>query len=161
MNIEELIKDPTKLKDVFEEAIKTKNKELTTALISYIDDPELIYKYAKNIVKGKLNEREEDIIATSAYYSYRYARDILKGPFPKGENIIANSPFHAYVYAEVVLKDRFKKGEEAIINGPYITEYLSFLKRIGKFDEFLKDHPEVLEKLKHQFVDVEKYLKSL
>jgi hypothetical protein len=48
------------------------------------------------------------------------------------------------LYAVNVLGNRFKKGEEAIIKDRYyLSEYIKFLRKIGKLDEFLKDHPEV------------------
>jgi hypothetical protein len=43
-------------------------------------------KYKKN--PEELRKRE-DILAQDPEYSYRYARDVLNGPFPKGEDAIA------------------------------------------------------------------------
>src|SRR5574339_222970 len=56
----------------------------------------------------------EDAIAKSGKHSYWYARDILKGPFPKGENAIAKDAEIAYGYAKNVLKGPFPKGEDII-----------------------------------------------
>jgi hypothetical protein len=169
MNIEELIKDPTKLEKIFEDAIDTKNRKIIEVLLPYIRNPQLIYEYACYIVKGKVSDELEDIIAQSAdysyfyaynilkgpfvkgedaiaqssYYSYYYARDVLKGPFPKGEDAIAKNAQFSYWYAEDILKDRFEKGEPTLIKSNYLDDYKKFLKSIKKLDEFLEDHPEI------------------
>jgi len=170
MNITDLLKDPNKIKKVLWKAIKDKNKEAAETLISVVKDPELTYEYARNIVKGKIKDEWEDIIATNPTYSYRYAEkvlkgpfpkgedsiakdywcsyyyayEVLKGPFPKGEDVIAKNPNYSYLYADLILKDRFIEREKAIIrNRNYLKDYMKFLKQIGKLEEFLNDHPRV------------------
>ncbi|MCM8774683.1 MAG: hypothetical protein NC820_08170 [Candidatus Omnitrophica bacterium] len=169
INIEGILKNPNKLNGIFDEAINNGNKKLTDALIKYIKNPFLIYKYTREIVKDKVNDDLENIIAkeeiTSYYYakyavkgpfqkgedaiarnaefSYAYALNILKGPFPKGEDIIAKDYYFSFIYAKNILKDKFPKGEPTIIKSFYLYEYIRFLKSIDKINEFLKDHPEV------------------
>ena len=172
MNIGDLLKDPKKAKDLLWKVIAKKDKKLAETLIPIIRDPHLTYAYASMVEKSKVKDEFEDIIAQSEDAAYRYAINILKGPFPKGEDTIAKDSNYAYLYAknvikgpwskgediiatdfwssiryvQDVLKDRFKKGERAIIKAfkkEYLKEYIDFLKSINKLDEFLKDHPEV------------------
>jgi lambda repressor-like predicted transcriptional regulator len=174
MNISDLLKDPEKAKEVLDLAIRTQNKELAEILIPVVKDPYLIYRYADRIAKRKIKDEWEDIIAQDSYASYDYANYILKGPFPKGEDAIAQKPFtsyhyvknvlhgpfpkgedaiakdlwYSYFYAQNFLKDRFKKGEKVIIgNRDWLNKYIDFLKKIGKLDEFLNDHPEVKDRV--------------
>jgi hypothetical protein len=175
MNISDLLKDPNKAKEVLEKAINSKDKELAELLIPIVKDPFLTYRYANEIVKGKIKNEWEDIIAQDSkisldyalkvlhdpfpkgedaiaqdpYSAYQYARYVLYGPFPKGEDAISKDTYFSYGYAKEVLKDRFKKSERTIINGEkyLIKDYMKFLKQIGKLNEFLKDHPEVKDKI--------------
>lgn len=89
----------------------------------------------------KLNSFEEDIIAKDAYFSFLYAKNVLKRPFKKGEpeickystyaimyarhfnmplpeaeEIISKDGFDSYEYATKVLKRRFLLGEPQILN---------------------------------------------
>ena len=72
-------------------------------------------RYKKN--KEELKKREK-YIAKSAQYSYYYAKNILKGPFPLGEEAIAKDTVYANEYAKEVLKGPFPAGEEAIAKTP-------------------------------------------
>jgi hypothetical protein len=56
----------------------------------------------------------EEAISKSTEYSYLYARDVLKGPFPAGEDAISQNSYNAYMYASYILKKPFPKGEPAI-----------------------------------------------
>jgi hypothetical protein len=170
MDVNDLLKDPDKLKKVLRRAIWNNDKKLAEILIPIVRDPRLTYLYAFEIVQDKIKDEWEDIIskdAECAYryafyilkgpfpkgedaiskvsdYSYYYAEEILKGPFPKGEDAISRNDKLSYMYAKFILEDRFKKGEGTIIKDKYYLEdYIEFLKQIGKLDEFLKDHPEV------------------
>jgi len=71
------------------------------------------FLYAKDILKAPFPLGEK-IIATSAMYSYRYARDVLKAPFSLGEKAIATDARYSHFYAKVVLKAPFLLGEKAI-----------------------------------------------
>jgi hypothetical protein len=70
MNIEKLIKDPNKIEEMFADAMSTKNKELIEALLLCIKKPYLIYTYAKSIVKRKINDELENVLATDIKYSF-------------------------------------------------------------------------------------------
>ncbi|MEM3509400.1 MAG: hypothetical protein QXL51_00665 [Candidatus Aenigmatarchaeota archaeon] len=170
MNISDLLKDPQKLEEIFEKALKERNKELAHLLIPYIKDLYLIYEYARKIVEGKVDDELENIIAQDPEYSFYYALNVLKGPFlkgedvivknpqysylyafdviggpwPKGEDAITQSAYFSYQYAKEVLNDRFKKGEDVIIKDRFhLDYYLDFLKSRGKLEEFYRDHPEL------------------
>jgi len=117
MNISDLLKDPNKVKEVLTMAIDNKNKELAEMLIPIVKHPYLTYLYAEEIVKDKIKDEWEDIIA--------------------------QDPDSIYAYAYTVLHKPFIKGEDAIINSEWLEPYVEFLKSINKLDEFLKDHPEV------------------
>lgn len=77
--------------------------------------PTYAFRFAKEIIRGPFPEGEE-AIAQDATEAVVYARDILKGRFPKGEEIIASSGSHALMYARDVLKKPWKKGEPAIMS---------------------------------------------
>ena len=140
------------------------------------ENPYYAYIYARDIIKGRLSKAEE-VIATDARISYEYALNVIHGRFSKGEDIIAKDPLYAAKYALDVIKTSFPKGEKAIAecpNGLLIEEYakyckmgrfpegeariiesgsfvlgwyIEFLKKINKYDEFIKDHPEAAEKI--------------
>jgi len=170
MNIVDLLKDPNKTREILEDAINKKNKELAEALIPIVKNPWLVERYAERIVKGRVKEEWEDIIIQNTHVTHmyvakiikgpwpkgeeaiasdhinalNYAENILKGPFPKGEEVISHFATESYLYARKILKDRFIKGEKIIISDLlYLTDYVNFLKEINKLNEFLKDHPEV------------------
>jgi hypothetical protein len=169
MKISDLLKDPNKIKEMLTEAIHTKNKELAEKLLLIINDPWEVYKYAYEIGE-KVSDKLEDIIARSSWCSYLYASEILHGPFPKGEDAISQDPSQTYFYvfnvlkkpfpkgekvlaynakasyryATEILKDRFILGEDMIIaTQTFLDNYMKFLEKIGKLDEFLRDHPEI------------------
>jgi hypothetical protein len=170
MNIDKLLKDPNKAKEILDRAIDRKNKELAELLIPIVRDPWLTYRYANEIVGGKIKDEWEDIIAQTSWTAFLYASEVLHGPFPKGEDVISKDPTQTFFYvfnvlkkpfpkgekslaqnakasfnyAINILKDRFIPGEDMIIaTQTYLAKYIEFLKNIGKLDEFLKDHPEV------------------
>jgi lambda repressor-like predicted transcriptional regulator len=135
-------------------------------------NPYYAYIYARDIIKGRF-PAVEDIIATDVRISFEYALNVLKGPFPKGEDIIAKDPLYAAKYAIDAKKGSFPEGEKAIAMCPdallieeyakyckrdrfpegeakiierdsfVLKWYIEFLKKIEKYDEFIKDHPEV------------------
>jgi len=169
MNIVDLLKDSNKAREVLKYALVNKNKELAEALIPIVKDSYLTHLYARKIVGGKIKNEWEDIIAHDPWSSCYYARDILHGPWPKGEDaiaqnseysyiyakdvlhkpfirgedVIARDPYYSYYYAKDVSKGRFVKGENVIIKSIWLDDYVWFLKRKHKLNKFLKDHPEV------------------
>jgi len=113
-------------------------------------DVHISFEYALNVLKGSF-PKGEDIIAKDPLYAAKYALDVIKGPFPKGENAIAKCPNSLLIeeYAQYCKRDRFTEGEARIIeSGSYVLGwYIEFLKKIDKYDEFIKDHPEAAEKI--------------
>lgn len=83
-------------------------------IITFIfDTPQKAYCGARDYYKRPIPEAEE-LIATDGQYSYYYACEILKKPFPLGEVAIANSDykkrymnkFHVNL-AESVLRSKY------------------------------------------------------
>ena len=75
--------------------------------------PEWAYKYAQDIIKGPWPPGEA-AIAGSAEYAFRYARDVVRKPRAPGEAAIASNPHLAYLYARTVIKGPWPPGEAAI-----------------------------------------------
>ena len=96
-------------------------------------NPDIFWgKYKNN--KEELKKREK-YIAKDAGYSWLYAKNILKGPFPAGEEAIAKNSNFAYYYVEDVLKCPFPLGEEAIAKDEYFAS--EYAKNILKKDFYL------------------------
>jgi hypothetical protein len=72
----------------------------------------------------------ENIIASSSYYSYKYARDVLKNRFKEGEKEISTAGNWSFGYAKNIIKAPFPLGHPAIFNSEWKNEYLGFLKEI-------------------------------
>ncbi|MGZ8924240.1 MAG: hypothetical protein ACXW2E_00020 [Nitrososphaeraceae archaeon] len=87
-------------------------EQLYNYKICSASDPKLAYDYATRY--NRPFPEGEDAIAKSAYFSYRYAIDVLKGPFLKGEDRITTDANYSYLYAYYILKGPFKKGEDRI-----------------------------------------------
>ncbi|MEM4511424.1 MAG: hypothetical protein QXD25_01275 [Nanopusillaceae archaeon] len=119
MDISNLLKDPSKLDDVFEEAIRNRDTELAHVLAPFVRFTPLLLQYASEIVRGKVSDELEEVIVKDPWLSYKYARDILKGPFPKGEDTMAQDPECSYLYAKDVIKGPFPKGEDTIAKNPW------------------------------------------
>jgi hypothetical protein len=102
------------------------------------------YRYARNIIKGKFIEGEK-IISTDLKYSYWYAKDVLKGRFEEGEKIITTDPYSSYYYAKEIIKSPFHLGHPVIFNSKYRDDYLDFLKHINcDFKEIYEQYGEWL-----------------
>lgn len=87
------------------------------------------YEYATEILKCPFPLGEASI-ATSGELSYYYAKFILKGPFPMGENAIATDSYYAFTYAQTILKGPFPLGELIIMaSGEYAIPYQKLIKR--------------------------------
>jgi len=63
------------------------------------------YNYAKDM--GKPIPELEDIIAQEPYWSYKYAADVIKDRFEKGENVIAQDPKWNKEYAKEFGLEKF------------------------------------------------------
>jgi hypothetical protein len=143
MNRERLIKDPKEIEDIFKKAIKARNKELADGLSIYVKDPKLIFEYVNKIVKRKVSDALEDVLAENEVTAFYYTTIFLK-TFPQRRRRNCKNVSFCYSYATEILHDRFIKGESLFAkNEVFFKEYLNFLKRINKLNEFLKDHPEI------------------
>lgn len=67
----------------------------------------------------------EPVIAINPYYSYLYAKFVIRGRFELGEPTIAKDAYFSYQYAQSVLKDRFLLGEKTILNDKTYARYAS------------------------------------
>ena len=80
--------------------------------------PYYSYEYARNILKWKPFKLGEPAIAKDSYYSYMYARFALKEkPFPLGEPVISKDETYSKKYTKEILKKDF------ILNGKLICKY--------------------------------------
>jgi hypothetical protein len=81
--------------------------------------PDKAYIYAHRKGPWPAGSAGEAVIAKDPKWAYRYAENILKGPFPAGEEAIAKDNWSAYHYALFVLKPagikRWPDGEKAIV----------------------------------------------
>jgi hypothetical protein len=108
-------------------------------------DIAIAYKYASNIINGPFPMAEnlfatnceyalayallikkrfaqgEEVISKHCHVSYRYARFVVRGPFPLGEPAIAQDAEFSFYYAKQVLNGRFLAGEEAIAKNPHLS----------------------------------------
>jgi hypothetical protein len=183
MNIEDLLKDPNKAKEVLKQAIENGDKKLAEALIPIVRDPWLTYEYALKIAKEKIKDEWEDIVAQNPFssylyafyvlhnpfpkgedaiskitdYSYYYAKDVLKGPFPKGEDAMSREPFYAYSYASSILKGPFPKGEDVISKDAYFSYVYA---RDALNDRFEKGEKAIIDNKKH-LKDYMRFLKQI
>ena len=77
-------------------------------------DPQRAYRYARDVIKGPWPAGEATI-ATDAEYSYYYANYVLNGkPFKAGEAGIAKSVGWSYFYARDIIKGPWPAGEVTI-----------------------------------------------
>ena len=82
---------------------------------------------------AKGDTMENDKIAQDACYAYRYALDVLDGPFPSGEAAIAQDACYACLYALYVLHGPFPAGSAAIAQDPgYAYLYALYVLHGGK-----------------------------
>ena len=83
-------------------------------------NPEVFWeKYKNNPIELK---KREKYIAENTLYSYKYAVDVLKGPFPAGEEAISKVAEYACEYARYALKGPFPAGEAAIATDIFCSE---------------------------------------
>ena len=99
-----------------------------------------ILKICNNQLYKKIHESAKinpDIAATNAHYAYLYDRDILKDPFPEGEVIIATDAYWSVEYTKNVLNgNRFELGEKTIALSDYFSyAYATILQQRFKLGE--------------------------
>ncbi|MEM3509395.1 MAG: hypothetical protein QXL51_00640 [Candidatus Aenigmatarchaeota archaeon] len=101
MNISDLLKDPSKLNETFEKTLNEKDKETADLLVPYIKEPYLIYRYAKEIVGGKVSDELEEVIAQSEEDSLSYVKEVIRDRFRKYEEKLVpdKSEFFSYIRA--------------------------------------------------------------
>lgn len=84
------------------------------------------YKAGINIPKWQL-----EVIGDDSTCSYRYAAEVLNGPFKEGESSIAVHGQNSLRYSRNVLKGRFPLGEAAIKRDGFWVFYKNYLQSIG------------------------------
>ena len=87
--------------------------------------------FDKCLSRGERIPELESIIAKSESASYRYANEIIKGRFEKGEEEISCNLHYSYHYAVNILKGPFYLCHPYIFESKYKEPYISFLKSIG------------------------------
>lgn len=92
--------------------------------------------FSECIKENKRIPEYENSIITNHMYSYFYARDIIKGPFKKGEEKISQDSYTSYLYARDVIQGPFLLGHNTILNSEWKKHYLKLLKQKG-FIEWL------------------------
>ena len=85
--------------------------------------PEEVYLQVRE--QGYGTPEQEAIIATNSWYSYCYARDVIKGRWEPGEAIIATYAYYSYLYASNAIKGRFPLCESIIAQSGYWKYYLN------------------------------------
>jgi len=106
-------KNPT-IKEQLNEAFHRKNGKEPPKFTK----PQLRIMYAHAKSLGESVPEFEEALATSAYYSERYASEVLHRRFYLGEDKIAKVPRASYRYALNVIKGRWEQGEYAIAHDP-------------------------------------------
>jgi len=91
--------------------------------------------FNKTCVVGRLPELEKVILA-DPYWSFRYARDIIKGRWVEAEDIIMTATDHSYYYAFCVTKGKLPDKMHNMMllraiedsNNSFVKEYFEFIK---------------------------------
>jgi len=87
------------------------------------------YLYAKDVIKGKW-ELGEPTISKDARYSFLYALDVIKGRWEKGEPVISKDACYSYCYARDVIKGRlpdFMHNQMILENNRYTKDYVKII----------------------------------
>ena len=92
--------------DIFWEKYENTPGELKKREAAISKSTKYSYLYALDVLKGPFPAGEA-AIAADAYYAHRYAEDVLNGPFPAGEAVIAKDVYFAHQYAKYALKKDF------------------------------------------------------
>jgi len=90
--------------------------------------PQKAYKKALSL--GKRIPELETVISQDAFYSYWYARDVIKGRFILAEPNISKDVQCGYWYAIDVIKGRlpdFMHNQMIFSNDKYAKEYVEFI----------------------------------
>jgi len=112
--------------------------------------PSYSLKYALEIIGGRF-EKGEETISKDPISSLKYAQLIMHGKFEKGEKAISTRSDTSFIYATKILKDRFEEGEKSIMkNKTYLNNYIKFLSKINKLEEFLNEYPKIKKNLENE-----------
>jgi len=104
--------------------------------------------YYKAINLGKRIPELEAIISQNAYWSYYYARDIIKGKFILAEPTISKNAEYSYYYAREVIKDRFILAEPVISKDARYSFCYALYVIKGKLPDFMHNRM-ILSNNKH------------
>jgi hypothetical protein len=81
--------------------------------------------YLKALTAKKRLPDLESIILQNVYYSYLYAKDVIKGKWEEAEAIIAKDAYYSYHYAKDVLKWKIKGNKDFYISAiPILWNFL-------------------------------------
>jgi hypothetical protein len=85
-------------------------------------NPQVVSKYARDIIQGRWPEAEP-VIAQDRQAAYHYAEQVIKGRWPEAESVIAQDPWIASNYAQNIIKGRWPEAEPVILQDPQATIY--------------------------------------
>jgi len=88
------------------------------------------YCYAKNVIKGRFSLAELHI-SKNAYSSYLYAYYVIKGKWILAEPAIGKDTYSSYYYARNIIKGRlpdFMHNALLLSNDEYVKKYIEFIK---------------------------------
>ena len=92
-------------------------------LMGYAESAKKIPSIAWQLAKSPAQKRElEHLWAKDPELAYRYARQIIKKPWPPGEAAIAGNPEYAYRYARQIIKKPWPPGEAVIASDAYFAK---------------------------------------
>jgi len=79
----------------------------------------------------KRSHKLEKLIIENSQLCFEYAKNVLQEPFSEGEKVISTDSFYSYMYAKYVLNGPFHLGHHIIFNSEYKYDYIDFLKSIN------------------------------
>jgi len=110
------------LNEIYEAAEKITRREPRLEEI-LATDPFFSFLYAKNILRGRF-EQGEATIAGHSSWAYQYCHCVIKGRWPQIEATLAKCPTQVCLYAGNVIRGRFIEGEKTIMQLPcYAVDY--------------------------------------
>jgi len=87
--------------------------------------------YEKTIELGKRIPKLEPFILKDAYWSYRYALDVIKDRWELAEPVILKDAFYSCLYAKYIIKGRlpdFMHNALLLSNDEHTKEYIEYIK---------------------------------
>ena len=110
-------------------------------------DPWASAKYAYNVVKGRWSKGEPAII-TNTGASWYYVSEIM-GRWAPAEPALAQDPETAYKYARRFLRERFKQGEPAIARSPKYSWF--YVKDVLGYARFPLGEPAIAQNAEYAY----------